>query len=391
MKKVLAFLFIISISLSVAFSGIAPKGAVAYGASGSQGTPSDTLTIRVGYFGFPYETKKVYTVDQLLALPHVEQMYSWIDTRPVPCGNNARGVRLSDIIADAGIDINSIEMVYPYCTDKTGGWYEDLTSNFLFDVTRYYYPRILEFTEDAKSGLRRPLYYDTNTQKSLVGAGEDKERVDTIIAVEDAWARIDDGDYAEKINHRSGDSRFRLVFGMHDTESQTASMSAQWIHRIDIQLGGAPPAEETDISAVEAVEKAGSEKGSGTDNPPKKTTNSKDMPVKKDEQTDNAAKQKDAEKKENPKKKEDKKVETTLTTAAIVSLEKGKGDGTELKLKTGAKQPWRIHKIGEDARPMQAPEPDTSMVLPTVIAMAACLLFGGCLQFVFIRRREFIL
>lgn len=193
--------------------------------SGSQGAPADSLTIKVGYFGGPFYTKKVYTVSDLEAMPQVKQAYTYIDNMPAVVIDSGKGVKFADLLADAGIDVNSIEKFYFYATDVKHGWYEDLDKPYLLDNARYYYPNL-------------PAHWDYGTQMSMPGATSGAIKVDTIIAYQDNWERFVT---APDFSIHDTSTRFRLLFGQTDASTPTASRSVRWVHEIDVMLGGAPP------------------------------------------------------------------------------------------------------------------------------------------------------
>ncbi|WP_051280417.1 Ig-like domain-containing protein [Anaerovorax odorimutans] len=192
---------------------------------GSTGLPSDTLTIKVGYFGGPYYTKKVYTITDFDKLPQVQQAYTYIDNLPAICVDSAEGVKLSDLLEDAGIDINSIQKLYFYSTDIENGWYQCLDKTYLFDTPRYYYPNL-------------PSKWNYDTQSAPPEAIAGAVQVDTIMAYKDNWQR-----YADTPDFSNFDTstRFRLLFGQVGTNEHNASMSAKWVHSIEVMLGGMPP------------------------------------------------------------------------------------------------------------------------------------------------------
>lgn len=196
---------------------------------GSVGVPSDTLTIKVGYFGGPYYTKKVYTLNDFDALPQVEQSYTFIDNMPAICIDLAKGVKLTDLLQDAGIDINSVQKFYFYSTDIKKGWYQCLDKSSLLDQPRYYYPNL-------------PSQWDYETHTALPEAEQGAVRVDAIIAYKDNWKRYAD---APDTSYYDTSTRFRLLFGQKDTIEHNAPMAAKWVHAIEIMLGGMPPAEIT--------------------------------------------------------------------------------------------------------------------------------------------------
>jgi len=196
---------------------------------GSVGVPSDTLTIKVGYFGGPYYTKKVYTLTDFDALPQVKHAYTYIDNLPAICIDSANGVKLTDLLVDAGIDVNSVQKFYFYSTDIKNGWYQCLDKSYLLDTPRYYYPNL-------------PSHWDYDTQKAKDGALAGAVRVDTIIAYKDNWQRYAD---APDFGTYDTSTRFRLLFGQSGTIGHNAPESAKWVHSIEVMLGGMPPAHVT--------------------------------------------------------------------------------------------------------------------------------------------------
>lgn len=200
-----------------------PAGAVC----GSTGTPSDTLTIKVGYFGGPYYTKKVYTLTDFDALPQVQQAYTYRDSMGAICIDAAAGVKLTDLLVDAGVDVNSVQTLYFNTNDIKMGWYIHLDRSDLLDTPRYYYPNLAS-------------HWDYDTQTPIEGALEGAVQVDALIAYKDNWQRYDD---TPDFSNFDTSSRFRLLFGQIDTNEDNAYQSAKWIHTIEIMLGGMPPAQ----------------------------------------------------------------------------------------------------------------------------------------------------
>lgn len=197
--------------------------------SGSIGVPSDTLTIKVGYFGGPYYTKKTYTISDLEAMPQVQQAYTYIDSMPAVVIDSARGVKLADLLEDAGIDVNSVESFYFYATDTEVGWYQCLPKSYLLDTARYYYPNL-------------PAYWDSDTHSSIPGAALGAIQVEPVVAIWDNWQRFA---VAPDFNVRDTSTRFRLLFGQTDTAARTAMRSVRWVHAIEVMLGGSPPSRVT--------------------------------------------------------------------------------------------------------------------------------------------------
>lgn len=202
----------------------------------NEGLMADTLTITVGYYGGTYYTKKVFSLAELQAMDQVRQVYSYIDNMPAVCLDSAVGIRLTDIMEAAGIDINSIQNFHFYCTDVARTWYLSVNKDYLLGTLRYYYPNL-------------PRCWDYDEAEATAGATEDPVLVDTIIALKDNWRRFAT---EEDFNKLTDSTRFRLVFGQTDVKTLTSSRSAKWVHTIAVTLGGTPPAGITlDASALE--------------------------------------------------------------------------------------------------------------------------------------------
>jgi hypothetical protein len=211
-----------------------------------RGLTADTLTITVGYYGGPYQIKRTFSLEELYAMNLTEQGYTYIDNMPAVVLESARGVKLSDLLDAAGIDVNSVESFHFYCSDVKNSWYQSINKEYLLDTIRYYYPK-LQDSWDYENGLARP------------GAGEGAEEVETIIALEDSWLRFA---IEPDFQHMEKKSRFRLVFGQTDLTTRNAYRSARWIHTIEVMLGGKPPeseALETNSETEPAPELVGSE------------------------------------------------------------------------------------------------------------------------------------
>ncbi len=197
--------------------------------SGMQGIPADTLTIKIGYFGGPYYTKKVYTLSDFDKLPQVKQAYNFIDSMNAVCVDAATGVKLTNLLEDAGIDVNSVQKFYFYSSDIKKGWYQSLDKSYLLDTPRYYYPNLASSWDYEKG---------TSTAEAVYGA----VRVDPIIAYKDNWQRyVTEPDFSVY----DTSTRFRLLFGQADPDTKTATQSVKWVHAIEVMLGGMPPSEIT--------------------------------------------------------------------------------------------------------------------------------------------------
>jgi hypothetical protein len=192
------------------------------------GFAADTLTITVGYFGGPYYTKKVFTLDELWSLDVQYVDYTFIDNMPSVVIDHVAGITLADLMDAAGIDLGSIQSFNFWTRDKQSDYYTSLSKTFLIDTPRYcYYSLPDNFDYDERAG---------NEYATLDGA-----RVPTMIALGDDWNRsIAGASFGSDYENLNTNTRFRLVFGQTDAIAHTASQSAKWIHKIEVTLGGAP-------------------------------------------------------------------------------------------------------------------------------------------------------
>lgn len=202
------------------------------------GYAADTLTIKVGYFGGPYYEKRVFTLEELWAMDVVYGDYTFIDNMPSVVVDHVAGVRLSDLMDAAGIDLNSVQTFYFWTRDKQSDYYTSYPKSELIDTPRYCYYSLPE-NFDSEEGAG-------NAQATAVG-----ERVDTLIALADDWNRtIAGGGFGSDYLNLNTNTRFRLIFGQTDAVTRTANRSAKWIHEIVVELGGAPTL-TLDASALE--------------------------------------------------------------------------------------------------------------------------------------------
>ena len=192
------------------------------------GYRADELVIKVGYFGGPYYEKAVFSLSDLWAMNVVYADYTFIDNMPSVVIDHVAGVRLSDIVTEAGIDIGSVQTFFFWTKDKTSDYYTSYPKTELVDTPRYCYYSLPDNYDEENGGANE--YADSYG-----------ERVDTLISLADDWTRVIAGatfgsDYA----NLNTNTRFRLVFGQTNTWEHTASRSAKWIHEIVVELGGAP-------------------------------------------------------------------------------------------------------------------------------------------------------
>lgn len=355
--------------------------------NGQVGLVPDTLTIKVGYYGGPYFTKKVYSRADLEKMAQTKQAYTWIDKMPAVVMDSARGVKMEDILSDAGIDLNSIETFYFYCKDVSNTWYQALPKSYLLDTNRYYYPNL-------------PQHWDTELQSSTFGATADAKKVETMIAVEDNWKRFGT---EPDFSNMTKDNSFRLVFGQTDATSSNAARSARWIHSIEVMLGGTPPKDVVlnknmlELKVGSTFQLQATVKGDEKVDKRIKWNSSNPEAVKVDE-NGNITVLKDSEavitvSTVNGNKAavcvingEDKKSISKSNEANVKKEEKP----TKLAVADGSgKQPWRVYEISDDAVAMATPKQDKSMALSVGAVFLVLYFIGVFYRFRFNKQEVF--
>lgn len=218
LKKILAVFLLVYI--------IAAPACV-YGES-SSGFRADSIKVTVGYFGGPYYEKEVFSLSDLQNMYVINRAYTYIDNLPSVCVDCARGVALSEVLSEAGVDTGAIDTVYFYSNDKQGGYYVGFSRAFLFDTERYYYPNL--------AANYNPI------DGALPGADEGIREVETMLAFSDNWVRYNENteEFVEDYSKQTSVSRFRLLFGMTDMNDRMASKSVKWVNEIQVMLKGSP-------------------------------------------------------------------------------------------------------------------------------------------------------
>ena len=207
-----------------------PVGHAAYALDDDEfgGYPSDTLSIQVGYAGGPYFEKRLFTLAELSAMDVVYADYTFIDNMPSVIIAHVKGVRLSDIVQSAGIDVGNVGYFHFWIRDKAEASYTRFSRGELLDTTRYCYyslPDNFDYDEGAGNEL----------------ATIDAERVETVLALADDWNRALAGaSFGSDFMNLNANTRFRLIFGQTDAVTNTASRSAKWVYAISVELTGAP-------------------------------------------------------------------------------------------------------------------------------------------------------
>lgn len=212
------------------------------------GQVTDTLTVKVGYFGMEteqYAEVGTYHWSELSQnLPIVENAYSFFRSgtdgvyRTVI--DSARGFYISDLMDYVNINIQDIQSIQFYTKDQEIGYFTSFTNAELFETPRYYFNDLSAHVEPVYNDAGEVVEYNADS------AWNDCWEVVPMLALEDSWATYDLGTEHSAPNYESmgTGNRFRLLFGQaYPTEVRT-NQSAKYTHTLFVTLNGTPSAPE---------------------------------------------------------------------------------------------------------------------------------------------------
>lgn len=235
-RRVPALLTALLLLLSLAAPGLAA------------GQVTDTLTVKVGYFGMEteqYAEVGTYHWAELSQnLPIVENAYSFFRSgtdgvyRTVI--DSARGFSISDLMDYVNINIQDIQSIQFYTKDQEIGYFTSFTNAELFETPRYYFNDLSSHIEPVYNDAGEVVEYNADS------AWNDCWEVAPMLALEDSWATYELGTEHTAPNYESmgTGNRFRLLFGQaYPTEVRT-NQSAKYTHTLFVTLNGTPPVPE---------------------------------------------------------------------------------------------------------------------------------------------------
>ncbi len=212
------------------------------------GQVTDTLTVKVGYFGMDtdsYVEVATYHWSELSEnLELHTQAYSFF--RSASDGtyrtviDSALGFYISDLIDYAQINKDDIQSIQFYTRDQEIGYFTSFTHADLFETARYYFNDLSAHLEPVYDGEGALTGYNADS------AWDDCWEVAPMLALEDNWATYEPGTEHTAPNYESmgTGNRFRLLFGQsYPTEVRT-NQSAKYTHTLFVTLNGTPSAPE---------------------------------------------------------------------------------------------------------------------------------------------------
>lgn len=210
----------------------------------ADGQVTDTLTVKVGYYGMGPETYVevgTYHWSELSSnLPIFECAYSFYrkdnDDNYRTVIDSARGFSIRDLLDYAGIYTGDVLSIQFYTKDQSVGSFTSFTAQELFESQRYYF-------NDLAAHIK-PVYDDNGNVTAYDGtdAWSDYQAVQPMLALEDNWATFEIGTEHTAPNFSSlgTGNRFRLLFGQTDPLETRTSQTAKYVHTVLVTLKGSP-------------------------------------------------------------------------------------------------------------------------------------------------------
>jgi len=215
----------------------------------ADGAVTDTLTIKMGYWGMAQDTfvkKASYKWTDLDdefggALKTHKVAYSFYreneDGEYNTVIDSARGFYLSELLDHAGIDTSNLNSIAFYTRDQSVGYFTSFTYNELFSTGRYYFNDLASHltAKYDKSGKFIGVKIDN-------AAWSDKTKVEPMLALEDSWASYEIGQEHTAPNYTSMNTgnRFRLLFGQASPTESRTNQTAKYVHTLYLTFKGVP-------------------------------------------------------------------------------------------------------------------------------------------------------
>ncbi len=208
------------------------------------GTVTDTLTVKVGYFGMDtdrYVEVGIYHWSELYnALPLYQNAYSFFrmtdDGTYTTVIDSAYGFYITDLLDYAGVYSGDVQSIAFYTQDQSVGYFTSFTYADLFYTQRYYFNDLAAHIHPAYDEAGNFVEYNADE------AWNDCQTVQPMLALEDNWASYEIGTEHTAPNYASlgTGNRFRLLFGQSYPLERRTNQSAKYTHTLYVTLQGAP-------------------------------------------------------------------------------------------------------------------------------------------------------
>ena len=212
--------------------------------AGAAGSVTDTLTVKVGYFGMEtdrYVELATYHWSELYhALPLYQAAYSFF--RGMDDGtyntviDSAYGFYISDLLDYAGVYSGDVSTIAFYTQDQSVGFFTSFTYADLFYTQRYYFNDLAAHIQPVCD--EDGSFVEFNADE----AWNDCWTVQPMLALEDNWVRYEVG-----AEHTGPDysamgtaNRFRLLFGQTSPMESRTNQTAKYVYAVNVTLDGQP-------------------------------------------------------------------------------------------------------------------------------------------------------
>ncbi len=217
--------------------------------AGAAGSVTDTLTVKVGYFGMEtdrYVELATYHWSELYhALPLYQAAYSFF--RGMDDGtyntviDSAYGFYISDLLDYAGVYSGDVSTIAFYTQDQSVGFFTSFTYADLFYTQRYYFNDLAAHIQPVCD--EDGSFVEFNADE----AWNDCWTVQPMLALEDSWASYEIGTEHTAPNYASlgTGNRFRLLFGQSYPLERRTNQTAKYTHTLYVTLQGTPKIVDT--------------------------------------------------------------------------------------------------------------------------------------------------
>ena len=211
-------------------------------------TVTDTLTIKIGYWGMSeedYVEKATYHWTELnKKLSIVTKDYSFFKGKENGTYStvvaSGRGFYLSDLLSYANVNTSDMQNISFYTNDYSAGSFTSFTPYQILEQPRYYYDNLASHITNKYNDAGILVGYKMDDS-----AESHKKQVRTMLALESNWNEFEAGTQNTNPNHSSmsTSSRFRLLFGQTKAnETNRTGQSAKYVHTIAVTIPGSPVA-----------------------------------------------------------------------------------------------------------------------------------------------------
>ena len=227
------------------------------------GSVTDTLTVKVGYWGMSesdYVEKATYHWTELDdqfggALQTHQQAYSFFresdDGGYQTIIDSARGFYIRDLLKYAGINLNDIEGISFYTQDQSVGYFTKFSYEELFGVTRYFFNDLSFYTQQTVNDSGKP----TGEYSIDPAVWSQAVEVEPMLALEDGWLSYEPGNEHTSPVYEglSTGNRFRLLFGQTTPDESRTNQTAKYTHSLYVALNGTPKITTEDVPLADQI------------------------------------------------------------------------------------------------------------------------------------------